>query len=60
VTWPLSGIWEVVRAMNSRQSIRSISFLLSAGLSLLVALMTVAYHSLKAALANPVDSLRYE
>jgi putative ABC transport system permease protein len=46
--------------MNSRQSIRSISFLLSAGLSLLVALMTVAYHSLKAALANPVDSLRYE
>jgi putative ABC transport system permease protein len=35
-------------------------FLLSAGLALIVAVLTVSYHSLKAALANPVDSLRYE
>ena len=41
-------------------SIGPIIFLLSAGLTLIVAVLTVSYHSLKAALANPVDSLRYE
>jgi putative ABC transport system permease protein len=35
-------------------------FLLSAGLTLIIAVLTVSYHSMKAALANPVDSLRYE
>ncbi len=41
-------------------SIGPMIFLLSAGLTLIVAVLTVSYHSLKAALANPVDSLRYE
>lgn len=41
-------------------SIGPLVFLLSAGLTLIVAVLTVSYHSLKAALANPVDSLRYE
>jgi putative ABC transport system permease protein len=35
-------------------------FLMSAGLTLIIAVLTVSYHSLKAAVANPVDSLRYE
>lgn len=35
-------------------------FILSAAASLAIALMTVGYQSIKAALANPVDSLRYE
>ncbi len=35
-------------------------FGLAAGLALLIALLTVAFHSLKAALSNPVESLRYE
>jgi len=35
-------------------------FTLSAGIVLLIALTTVSYHSIKAALANPVQSLRYE
>ena len=35
-------------------------FVLSAGLTFFVAMLTVGYHSLKAAVANPVDSLRYE
>jgi putative ABC transport system permease protein len=35
-------------------------FVLSAALSLAIALITVGYQSVKAALANPVDSLRYE
>ena len=35
-------------------------FLLTAGLVLLVALLTVSYQAIKAALADPVKSLRYE
>jgi len=35
-------------------------FLLAGALALVVTLLTVGYQALKAALANPVDSLRYE
>ncbi|NOR52785.1 MAG: FtsX-like permease family protein, partial [Candidatus Aminicenantes bacterium] len=36
------------------------AFFLSAVLALVIALLTVSYQSIKAALANPVESLRYE
>jgi putative ABC transport system permease protein len=36
------------------------SFLLAAGLALIIALLTVCYQATRAALTNPVDSLRYE
>jgi putative ABC transport system permease protein len=36
------------------------TFLLSALLALAIAIMTVAYQAVKAAVANPVDSLKYE
>jgi putative ABC transport system permease protein len=35
-------------------------FLLAGGLALLIALATVSWQSIRAALANPVDSLRSE
>jgi putative ABC transport system permease protein len=35
-------------------------FLLSAGMALVISVMTVSYQSIKAASANPIDSLRYE
>ena len=35
-------------------------FVLSAMLALVIAIMTVSYQSIKAANANPVDSLKYE
>lgn len=36
------------------------TFVLSASLTLVIALLTVSYQSVRAATANPVDSLRYE
>jgi putative ABC transport system permease protein len=35
-------------------------FISVAGLSLLIALLTVSWQAIRAAIANPVDSLRYE
>jgi hypothetical protein len=35
-------------------------FIFASILTLLIAFLTVSYHSIKAALSNPVDSLRYE
>jgi len=36
------------------------AFIFSAALALIVELLTVSYHTIKAATANAVDSLRYE
>jgi putative ABC transport system permease protein len=62
VAWPLAYF-----AMNKwladfayRTDIGVWPFILSAILALAIALATVSYQSLKAATANPIDSLRYE
>ncbi len=36
------------------------SFFLAAAMAIMIALITICYQSLRAALANPIDSLRYE
>ena len=43
-----------------RTSIEWWIFVVAGGLSLLIAIITVSFQTIKAALANPVDSLRYE
>ncbi len=43
-----------------RTSMGFLIFLITGILALVIALLTVSYQSVKAALANPVDSLRYE
>lgn len=43
-----------------RIAISSGVFILAGGASLLIALSTVAYQAIRASLANPIDSLRYE
>jgi putative ABC transport system permease protein len=62
IAWPAAyyvmHLW--LQEFAYKVSIGPLLFGLSAGLTLLVALATVSYHSLRAALANPVDSLRYE
>ena len=60
--WPLA--WFVMRkwlqnfAYQTRMGIEL--FVISGVAALAVALLTVSFQSIKAALANPVDSLKYE
>jgi putative ABC transport system permease protein len=62
IGWPIAYfvMSQWLRDFAYRVSIGPVIFGLSAGLTLLTALLTVAYQAVKAALANPVDSLRYE
>jgi len=62
ISWPLA-YW----VMNSwlqnfayKTNIGFLTFIFSAILALAIALLTVSYQSIKAAIANPVDSLKYE
>lgn len=62
VAWPL-GYWAMNRWLQNfayRTAIGFDSFLLSGLLALVVALLTVSYHSIKAALADPAINLKYE
>jgi len=43
-----------------RMSISLWTFILAAVLALLIALITITFQTIRAVLANPVDSLRYE
>jgi putative ABC transport system permease protein len=62
VAWPLA--WFIMNKWLQnfayRVNIEIWIFILSASLALIIALVTVSYQSIKAALANPVESLRYE
>jgi len=62
IAWPV-GYFAIKKWLQSYAYATNIvlwSFILSGVLALLIALATVSYQSIKAALANPVDSLRYE
>jgi ABC-type antimicrobial peptide transport system permease subunit len=62
IAWPVAYYAMKVWLQNFayRTSIEFWTFLVAAGLAFLIALLTVSYQSLKAALANPIESLRYE
>jgi len=60
--WPISW-WLMFRWLQNfpyRVSLSWTNFVLSSLLILLVTLVTVSFQTIKAALADPVDSLRYE
>ncbi|HUU39145.1 MAG TPA: FtsX-like permease family protein [Candidatus Desulfaltia sp.] len=62
IAWPLA-YWITRNWLQDfayRTTLTVWIFALSAGLALLLALLTVSFQSIRAALANPVDSLRYE
>ena len=60
--WPIAyfALSKWLQSYAYKTNIALLSFVLSGALALLIALATVSYQSIKAALANPVDSLRYE
>jgi putative ABC transport system permease protein len=62
LAWPAAFylLRQWLRAFAYRLPVGISIFALSSLLALLLALATVSYHSIRAARANPVDSLRYE
>jgi len=62
VAWPLAywAMKEWLTGFAYRTEMGVGIFLISGGLALVVAWMTVGYKSVRAALTNPVDCLRYE
>lgn len=62
IAWPLAYVvmrgW--LQDFAYKVSIGPLIFILATGLTMFIAFVTVSYHSIKAALANPIDSLRYE
>jgi putative ABC transport system permease protein len=62
IAWPLSfyAMNKWIRNFPYRVDIGIELFLASSLIVLIIGLLTVSYQAIKAALANPVDSLRYE
>jgi len=62
IAWPVAYfvMSQWLRDFAYKVSIGPIVYFISGGLTLLIALFTVSFQSIKAARANPVDSLRYE
>jgi putative ABC transport system permease protein len=62
IAWPTSYfiMQKWLQGFAYRTDIGLWVFVFSAALAFLISVITVSYQSLKAALANPVDSLRYE
>jgi putative ABC transport system permease protein len=58
VAWYLLNKW--LQSFLYRASIRFEIFIFAGVMTFIIALITVSYQSIKAATANPVDSLRYE
>jgi putative ABC transport system permease protein len=62
IAWPLGYfiVNEWLKNFAYRTALGLDTFLLPALLALLIAVLTVSYQAVKTALANPLDSLRYE
>ncbi len=62
IAWPVAYLVanEWLKNFAYRVNMRLEIFIFSAALALVIAILTVGYQAIKAALANPVDSLRYE
>jgi putative ABC transport system permease protein len=58
LAWYISDTW--LNGFAYRVNISPVVFVLSGLAAIVIAWLTVSYQSIKAAAANPVDSLRYE
>ena len=62
IAWPV-GVYLMTQWLNNfayKVSIGPGVFMMASGLTLLIVIITISYQTIKASLANPVDSLRYE
>lgn len=62
ISWPIAyyAMNQWLQSFAYRTSLQIWVFIAASGLALLIALITVSYHSIKAAAADPIESLRYE
>jgi putative ABC transport system permease protein len=62
LAWPIAyfAMTQWLQGFAYRIDIGFATFLFAGGIALLIALLTVSFHAIKAATANPVESLRYE
>ena len=62
IAWPLAwyAIHKWLEEFAYRINIGWWLFVVAGSLTLLIALLTVSFQAIRAALANPVESLRYE
>jgi putative ABC transport system permease protein len=62
IAWPVAYfvITKWLKNFAYRTEIGLVTFFFSGFLALVIAILTVCFQSIKAALTNPVDSLRYE
>jgi putative ABC transport system permease protein len=62
IAWPVAYFVmnKLLQVYAYRTSLNILYFVFAAAIALLIAMLTVSYQILKAALANPVDSLHYE
>jgi len=62
IAWPISyyAMNKWLQSYAYRTSLELWSFILGAGLALIIAILTVSYQAFKTALADPVQALRYE
>jgi cell division protein FtsX len=62
IAWPVAYyvMTKWLKNFAYRTEIGFVTFLFSGFLALIIAILTVCFQSIKAALSNPVDSLRYE
>jgi putative ABC transport system permease protein len=62
IAWPIAyyAMSRWLQNFAYRTNIGLLTFIFSAAFALAIALFTVSYHALKAAYANPIETLRYE
>jgi putative ABC transport system permease protein len=62
IAWPLAwyAVNKWLQEFTDKITISWSVFVLSTAVTLIIAILTIAYHCLKTAIANPVKSLRTE
>jgi putative ABC transport system permease protein len=58
ISWYLADHW--LESFVYRTEIKWITFVLAGAVMLLITALTVSYHTVRSAIVNPAESLRYE